>query len=84
MNTDLKYVIDEMDGFMLFPPYVQHDDAARQLTNAGYCSIVGAGFVSFLAGKVCCYGKSTSLRIESRNNFDSAVIAEKLGMQVED
>lgn len=70
----LKYIIDEANGFSIFPPYVDHDVAARPMQARGF-SIVGAGFIEIFNGEVTCYGKSQSLQINSRGSVDSEIIA---------
>ena len=76
---DYKYLVDENGGCLVFPPYVIHSDAARY----NPFEIVGAGFFSINEGKVCCYGKSVSLRIDSRGKMDSLFLANLLGLDVE-
>lgn len=84
MNAKLKYVIDELGGFMIFPDYVEHEDAAAQLVSGGHSSIVSAGFIDFTDGKVHCYGRSKSLGIESQGHFDDETIAEQLTIEIQD
>jgi len=76
---DYKYLVDEYGGLLIFPPYVVHSDVARQCPHG----IVGAGFVSISEGKVCCYGRSHSLRIDSRGKMDSLFLANFLGLDAE-
>lgn len=76
----LKYIIDQLDGFMIFAPYVNHDDAARQLSKLGG-EIVGAGFCDLVDGVIQCWGESNSLRIKSRGIIDAKIIAERTGIK---
>lgn len=69
----LKYIVDEANGFSIFPGYIFHDDIARQHTAKGF-GIIGAGFIDISCGEVHCYGKSTSLNIVSRGEEDAKVI----------
>ena len=76
-----KYVIVEGSA-IVFSPAIQHKDMV------GYnqkCE--GAGFVTFRCGKndwgedivtAHCYGKSVSLRIESRPEEDSRILTRQI------
>jgi len=77
----LKYVVDECDGFAIFPPYVNHDDVARLMALRGF-PVVGAGFIEIFDGEVHCYGKSQSLKMASRGSLDDTVIAKHLDLEV--
>ena len=77
-----KYVIDELENFMIFSENVQHISAGRILTDVNHTKIIGAGFVSLENGEVHCYGKSASLGIESRGSFDDEVIADSLVLDI--
>ena len=75
-----KYIIDEINGFLIFPEYIQHDMAAKILTCHGY-EILGAGFVDLSGGVVTCYGESISLGIKSRGQEDAEILARKLKLE---
>lgn len=72
---EMKYTIDELGGFMIFPPYVPHDRAAVLLGGCARAPIVSAGMVKFIKGHPQCYGKSVSLVLASRGEEDAAIIA---------
>lgn len=78
----LKYIIDEIGSFMIFSEYVHHSTAAQSLRQHGRSPIVGAGFIRIEEGKVCCYGKSESLSIKSREKIDSEIIAYNFDLEV--
>ena len=77
-----KYIIDRIDQFVIFSPSVQHIDAADLLMGDYGSDIVGAGFIDMFDGGVCCYGTSISLKIDTRGNIDSEIIANSLGLKV--
>lgn len=77
MNA-LKYIIDDIGGFMIFSNYVKHNDAARTLQNSSQSPVVSAGFCHFDENsKIVCYGYSQSLKLQSRPE-DSEIIQSKL------
>lgn len=82
MKTQLKYVIDELGGFMIFTDYVEHLDAGILLKQSGHSSITGAGYIDIWDGKLHCHGCSHSLGIESGGSFDDESIAEQLGLDI--
>ena len=58
--------------FVIFDKITNHDDMASRLP---YEKILGAGFVGFGDdGEAYCYGKSVSLKIESRGQEDNEII----------
>lgn len=62
---DFKYILFEIDGLespVIFPPWIQHDQVRSKFMYAG---VLSAGFVKIENGKVVCFGKSTSLNIQS-------------------
>lgn len=71
MNTDWKYVvIDEYWGgptLIMFPPTLIHADMAASVKG----EVLGAGFVTFASGKPVCYGRSESLKKDSRGELDT-------------
>lgn len=75
----LKYIVDVVGGFAIFPPYIDHDTVANLMTKRGI-DPVGAGFIDFFDGTVHCYGESVSMRMKSRGAEDDAVIAFKLDL----
>lgn len=78
----MKYIIDELNMFVIFPKHINHDDMARLHCKPIGCSIVGAGFIEIIDGIVSCYGKSISLNIKSRGHFDSEIIAYAFDLKV--
>lgn len=78
---NLKYIVmddmvNDMEGFIIFPEYVQHDKMAESL--GGKHKAISAGFVKFATGNIgqpvaTCYGYSTSLGLKSRKK-DSDMI----------
>lgn len=76
----LKYIVDAIGGFAIFPPYVNHDTVGALMSKAGIPP-VGAGFIDIFDGEVQCYGESVSLRIKSRGEEDSKEIAKKLDLK---
>jgi hypothetical protein len=79
----LKYIIDEFNGIMIFPLYVNHDVAAAALTGGSRSPIIGAGFIEIFDGVVTCYGRSESLDINSNGNGDAQIIANKLDLKID-
>jgi hypothetical protein len=82
MNTEYKYVVDDMGGCSIFPPYIQHSDVSHLHAKRGLSSIVGAGFLEISDGEVQCFGKAVSLNIRSRGEEDAVIVAEHLGLTV--
>lgn len=76
----LKYIVDELRGFAIFPPYINHDDVGRLMTMRG-APPVGAGFIEISSGTVHCYGRSESLKLASRGAEDDAIIAYALNLK---
>lgn len=82
---NIKYVIDELGGFMIFPEYVQHIDAGTLLKQSGHSAITGAGYINFdNEGKIHCHGSSHSLGIESGGFFDDMIIAGELNLEIQE
>lgn len=79
----MKYIIDELNMFVIFPNHINHDDMARLHCKPIGCSIVGAGFIEIFDGIVSCYGESVSLRIKSRGHIDSEIIAYALDLKTD-
>lgn len=72
----LKYITYEHfeghQAFVIFDPITNHNDMSKDLRSIKF---LGAGFVGFGDDrKAHCYGKSESMRIDSRGEKDSAVI----------
>jgi hypothetical protein len=67
------------DTAVLFPPHVTHADMVKAFPDA---TLLGAGFVRFdeTTRKLFCYGKSSSLGVESReeDNFFVNKLVEPL------
>ena len=75
----MKYVV--IDGYLceeiyLFPEFVNHANFVQLL---GYDSkfVLGAGFIG---SDLRCYGRSTSLGIDSRGDADTALLDRNLGV----
>ena len=83
--NNLKYVIDELGGFMIFPEYVEHLDAGTLLKESGHSAITGAGYIEFdNEGKIHCHGSSYSLGIESGGSFDDEAIAKQINSGIQE
>lgn len=78
----IKYVVDEVGGYIIFPMMVMHSDAAAALRRGTYSSIVGAGFMEIRNDTVYCFGHSESLHIKSRGKEDAEAIARGLDLKV--
>jgi hypothetical protein len=78
--SKLKYIIDVIGGFAIFPSYIDHDTVGNLMTKRGI-DPVGAGFVDVFDGEVQCYGESVSMRMKSRGDEDSKVIAKLLDLK---
>lgn len=81
----MKYVIlrgsavigeDVHEMPFIFPGIVNHSDFKRfrRFENFRDVEIVSAGFVEFGENGAYCYGRSESLRMESRGEIDAAII----------
>jgi hypothetical protein len=78
MYLKKKYVITRDEVIIVFPELIEH----HQFSNF---EPVSAGFISFGTDdrgqmKCQCYGKSISLRIESRPEEDTRIAMQQLGM----
>lgn len=81
----LKYLIDADNNIQIFSPTIIHSHAARTMPSR----IMGAGFVSFnptiideeIVVNITCSGESVSLNIPSRNEIDTEIIRNKLGLK---
>lgn len=74
----MKYIIvNGPDGELpvVFPRAYYHSDVARRFAPA---TVVAAGFVRLEDGAADCYGGSSSLRIVSRRQRDSQLVARHL------
>lgn len=72
-----KYVMFSNNNFVIFNDVQPHNSFQYHGT------IVGAGFISFGVNsegnvEVSCFGKSTSLGIESREEVDSDIINKSM------
>lgn len=78
-----KYIIykDEhaLLRFVIFDAIQNHVDIARLLkinrSGTSDNSLVSAGLISMNEDNIQCYGKSVTLKIESRGTLDDAVIS---------
>jgi hypothetical protein len=78
VKMKMKYVMNENDTFVLIPIFMPH-------TTLGF-QVISAGFVNFdtyeddcknLCLRALCYGESTGLGVESREE-DSSIITKGL------
>ena len=81
---ELKYIIDKHGNFALFSPVNAHNDMARGFyekpISAGFCKLergTNGGNTQAHLIFVRCYGKSTSLGLDSRKE-DGGIITKKL------
>ncbi|HCR35581.1 TPA: hypothetical protein DIU22_00850 [Candidatus Woesebacteria bacterium] len=62
----MKYIagrIESLDTLIMFPNYHDH----REMSQTLRMKATSAGFVSGLgSGDICCYGRSVSLKLESK------------------
>lgn len=72
MDKKLKYIVTENGDFAIFTELSSHNEVARGL----YGKPVGAGFAYIVNNKVTCFGRSVSLKIESRNDKDAEIIEQ--------
>lgn len=77
----LKYIVDEIGGFAIFPGYIDHDTIGNLMSNRTRIPNAGAGFISFFDGTVHCYGESISLGLKSRGAADDIAIANALDLK---
>lgn len=82
MSTELKYIRHATLGFIL---WLNSDDlwhatvaACAQRNVPG--NILSAGFASVEGGEARCWGRSESLKIDSRPKEDSVALAKQLGL----
>jgi len=82
-----KYIVVEINGLetaILFPCWINHCDMAQRFLNV-VSKVVSAG--QFQVGStmdrrlnICCYGKSVSLKVESRCEEDAEILRATLGL----
>ncbi len=70
------------DSFVIFSPSMGHDDIARgnlygKPVSAGFCTIMAEQGGDTGYANVHCYGKSVSLKLESRE-VDEEIINRKI------
>ncbi len=74
MNNNFKYIVDSLNGFAIFPPYVDHDAIGRAMQKRG-AEPISAGFIEIAhGGEVQCFGKSHSLGLVSRGEEDAKIV----------
>lgn len=82
----LKYILTKNNSFAIFSETATHSDVARGLdgipVGAGFCTIgIDTPYLNALRGNtsinIHCYGKSISLKIESRPE-DEKIISNKI------
>ncbi len=74
----MKYIIVNGPGGempVVFPRAYYHSDVAQRFAPA---QVVAAGFVRLSDGAADCYGGSSSLRMVSRRQRDSELVARHL------
>ena len=76
----MKYVV--IDGYLceeiyLFPEFVVHSEFVIQTLGNKREQVLGAGFIG---SDLRCYGRSTSLGIDSRGDADTALLDRNLGV----
>lgn len=72
---EMKYIKTEDHGMVIFENSIQHRYMARWLGS----KVISAGFVSKdQNGELCCYGKSTSLGIDSDPETDTKRLSRLL------
>jgi len=72
-----KYIVTDL-GFpepIVFSETLNHNDVARAIGG----TVLGAGFCYIQDNKYVCYGKSTSLKMDSRGDEDSKVLNRRFG-----
>ena len=77
----MKYVIIEVAGIevpILFSSIVNHSDMAMKPISAGFFTASPCEHDRKMALYVKCFGKSTSLKIESRPDKDAEIIHRDL------
>jgi len=65
----------------VFAETMTHADVAGALN--GIDKVLGAGFCYIKDNKYVCYGKSISLKVDSRVGVDSEVLNRRLGLNYE-
>lgn len=69
----MKYIVYEhmmgMEVPVVFSTMQNHDDVLKKIHNP-----IGAGFCRLENGRFICYGKSTSLDLDSRGEKDSDIL----------
>jgi hypothetical protein len=73
-----KYIVTDL-GFsepIVFGETLNHSDVARAIGG----TVLGAGFCYIQDNKYVCYGKSTSLKMDSRGDEDSKVLNRRFGI----
>ena len=76
----MKYVV--IDGYLcdeiyLFPEFVDYSEFVIQTLGNTREQVLGAGFVG---SDLRCYGRSTSLGIDSRGAADTDLLSRNLGV----
>lgn len=65
---EFKYILFEINGLespIVFSPWIEHDRMRSKFPDN---PVLSAGFVKIKDNKVICYGKSTSLNIQSKES----------------
>lgn len=79
--SKLKYIVDAIGGFAIFPGYVDHNTVGNLMFKPSGIPAVGAGFISIFDSEVQCFGESISMRIKSRGEEDAKEIAKKFDLK---
>lgn len=72
-----KYIVLEQGtpAPVVFPETMKHSDVARALGG----KVLGAGFCYIENDMYVCYGASTSLHVNSREDLDAEILNTRLG-----
>lgn len=78
MSRRMKYILNDNGTPYIFPDHIDHS-YFRSMVCPGN-EILGAGFVCISDNKYHCFGKSVSLKVESRNETDSDKLNQVFGL----
>lgn len=85
--SNSKYIVyndrtSELDTMLIFPEWISHASIAKGHGASG--PLVSAGFIDFDA--TCrdsvCYGRSESLNLSSRPEFDTKLLHQLMGLEL--
>lgn len=75
-----KYLVLRQGGFEVPFIFSELNDHANTASKLGG-EVVGAGFCYIREDRYHCYGKSVSLKIESRGDVDASILNRLLGIE---